>query len=112
MAARGLAIEHKAARLQLPNDLSVPKPRKPAHSCGDHDRVVSPVMGSRQVRNPIALAPGFNQFPGDVAGDLERLGDGSPLGYEAGKFIRGRKEKAFWQLFHLYPNREFHTCRS
>ena len=95
MAAGGLAVEYEAAQLQLPNDLSVTESRQAAHSCGDHDREVSPVIDTRQVRNTIALTPGFNQFPGDVACDVERLGNGSPLSYKAGKFIRGRKEKAF-----------------
>jgi hypothetical protein len=87
MAAGGLAVECKTAFLQLPNDLSMSESRETALSCGDHDRIVPPVMCSRQVRNTVALALGFNQLPGHVPSDLERLRDGSPLGYEAGKFI-------------------------
>ena len=109
MTTGGLAIERKPASLQLPNDLSIPESREAAHSCGDYNRVVSPIIGSRQVRNTVALAPSFNQFPGDIARDVERLGNGSALGYKTRKFIRGRKEHALGQFLDLYLNREFHT---
>jgi hypothetical protein len=108
MTARGLTVELEAAQLQLPNDFPVSKSSQTAHSSRDHDRVVPPFTGSRQVRNAIALAPGIDQFSSDVARDLECLGNGPPLRYEARKFIRGRKEQAFRQFLDLYSNRQFH----
>ena len=112
MATGSLAIELEATSLQLPNNLSIPKPREAAHSCGDYDSVVPPVVGSRKdlVTPPRSRAGALDQFPSkDVASDVRRLGDGSALGYEAGKFVRGRKEKALGQFLDLYPNRQFHT---
>jgi hypothetical protein len=88
MATSGLAVKLEAAYFQLPHDLSVSESGQAAHSPGDHDCVVSPLTGSRQVRNAVAFAPSLNEFSGDVAGDIERLGDGPPLRDEAGKLIR------------------------
>lgn len=105
MAAGGLPVEFKPARLQLPNDLPVSESCEAAHSRGDYDRVVLPVIGSWQVRNTVTLASSFNQFPGDVTRDVERLCYGSPLSNKAQKFIRRRKEYAFGQCLYVYPNR-------
>src|ERR1039458_7734539 len=109
MAAGGLAVELESARLQFPRDLPVSEPCQPSHSRRDDDRVVSSFTGGRQARNAVALAPGFDQFPCDVARDLKGLGNRTPLCHEAGKFIRCRKEHAFRQFLNLDSNRQFHT---
>ena len=82
------------------------------HSRRDYDGVVSPIIGGRQIRNTSTLAPSLDQFPGHVAGDVQRLGNGSALRDEAGKFVRDRKKHPFGQFFDLYPNRQLHTSRS
>jgi hypothetical protein len=64
---------------------------------------------SRQIRNTAALASSFDQFPGDVPCDIERLGNGSALRDQPRQFIRGREEHAFGQFLDLYPNRQLHT---
>ena len=109
MAASGLAVELESAGPEHPNDFFIPESCQAAHSRSDHDRVVPPVAGRRQVRNPVALAPSFDQFPGDIARDIERLGNCPPLRHEAGKLIRSRKEQAFRQFLDLYSNRQFYT---
>jgi hypothetical protein len=92
MATRGLTVELEAAQLQLPNDLFVPESCQAAHLRRDHDRVVSPFAGSRQVRDAVPLAASFDQCPGDVARNLQCFGNRPSLRYEAGKFIGGRQE--------------------
>jgi hypothetical protein len=92
MAAGGLAVELEATHLQLPYDLSVPEASETAHSGRNDDCVVPPLTCRRQVQNAIALAPGFDQFPGNIAGDVERLSYGPSLCDEPRKFIRCREE--------------------
>ena len=70
VAARGLPVERESTGLQLSNDFSVAKPCETAHLRSDHDGVVTPFARARQVGNAIAFAPSFDQFPGNVAGDL------------------------------------------
>ena len=108
MAASGLAVELEAANTQPSNYFPIPESAQTAHLCRDHDHVISPLTGCRQIRNAVSLAAGFDQFPGDVARDIERLGNRPPLRYKAGKFIRGRKKQAFRQFLDLYSNRQFH----
>jgi hypothetical protein len=88
----GLTGELEAAQPQLTNDITVPESCQAAHLRRDHDRVVSPFTGSRQVLNAVPLAASFDQFPSDVARDLQRFGNCPPLRYEAGKFIGGRQK--------------------
>jgi hypothetical protein len=94
MATCGLAVKSEAARLQLPDDLSIPESGKPAHSRRDHYGVVSPVVSSRQVRNTLTLTPGINQLAGNIASNIERLGNGPSLRHEAWEFVRRRKIQA------------------
>jgi len=108
MAASGLAVKLESAHLQFPSNLSVSESCKTAHSRGDHDRVVSPLTGGRQIRDAVALTPSLNQFPRHVTGNIERLSNGPPLCDKSRKFVRCRKEQAFRQFFDLYPNRELH----
>ena len=63
------------------------------------------------MRNAVALAPGFNQLPRDVAGDVERFGDRPPLRDEARQLVRSGEKQSFWQLLDLNTNRQFHTNR-
>jgi hypothetical protein len=109
VATGGLAIKLEAAHLQFPSDLPVSEPCQPSHSRRDHNRLVSPFTGSRQTRGAIALAPGFDQFPGYVARNLKCLGNRPTLRYEAGKFIRRREKQAFRQFLNLDSNRQLHT---
>jgi len=109
VAASGLTVELEATGPELTDDLSVPKSGQTAHLRRDHDQVISPFARCWQVRNPVAFAPSFDQFPSDIACDLKRLGNRPPLRYEARKLIRGREEQAFRQFLHLYSNRQLHT---
>ena len=109
MAPSGLAVELEAARLQLASDVSVPESSEAGHSGGDHDRVVSPLAGSRQIRNAVAFASSLNQFPRHVARNVERLRDGPALRNEAGEIVRGREEQALRQFLDLYVDRQLHT---
>jgi hypothetical protein len=111
MPTCGLTVELEAARLQLADDLSVSEPGKAAHSSGDYDRVVSPIAGSRQIRNAVALASSCNQFPSDVACNVERLSDGPALRNEAGDLIRSCEKQPFGQFLDLDIDRQLHTNR-
>jgi hypothetical protein len=105
MTTSGLPVELEATYLQLPNDFPVSESRQAAHSRGDHNRVVSALCGGRQIGHPVSLASSLNQFPSNVAGDVECLSNGPTLRDEAGEFIRGCEEQSFRQFLDLYPNR-------
>lgn len=108
IAASGLPVESETERFQLPNNFSVPESCQTAHLGSDNNRIVVPVICRRQIRNTFALAPRFNQLSRDVAGNLQRFGDGSSLCYKARKFIRCCEEQTFGQFLDLYPNRKLH----
>ena len=109
MTAGGLPVELEAARLQFPRDLTISEPCPPSHSRRDDYCVVSSFTRSRQTRNAVTFAPGFDQFPRDVPRDLKCLSNRPSLRYQAGKLIRGRQEYAFRQFLNLNSNRQFHT---
>ena len=89
----------------------VSESRKTAHSRGDHDRVVPALTGGRQTRNTLPLTSGLNQFPSDVACNVECLSNGPALRNQPGEFIRGCEEQSLWQFLNLYLNRQLHTNR-
>lgn len=82
-----LTIKHEPADFQLPANLAVSKARQPAHSGGNHNRVVPPLIRGPQVRNAVTLRASFDQLPRDIAGDLKRFRNGPALRNKAGKFL-------------------------
>ena len=108
MAASCLAIELEPMHLQSLNDLPVSESREAAHLRGDHNCVVAPLIGCGQVRNAVALASSFDQPAGDVACDVEGLGDCPALCDQARELIRSCEEHSFWQFLNLYPDRQLH----
>jgi len=79
VAPRRLPVESKAQRLQLSHDLAVAESRQSPHLSRDYDRVVASLARSWEVRNSLSFPARLDQFPGYVAGNLQRLRNGAPL---------------------------------
>jgi hypothetical protein len=108
MAARRLAIELEPTHLQSLNDLPVSESREAAHLPGNHNCVVPPLIGCGQIGYAVALALSLDQPAGDVARDVEGLGDGPALCDQARELMRSCEEHSFRQFLNLYPNRQLH----
>jgi len=108
MATSRLAVKLETVHLQSLNDLSVSESRKAPHSRSDHDGVVSPLMGRRQIGSAAALASSLNQLAGDVARDVEGFSNSPALCDKARELVRSRQKYSFWQFLNLYPNCQLH----
>jgi hypothetical protein len=108
MATSRLSVELEAMRLQSLYDLSVSKSRKTAHSGGDHNCVVSPLVGRRQIGNAVAFASSLNQLARDIARDVEGLSNSATLRHKAWEIVGSCEKHSFWQFLNLYPDRQLH----
>jgi hypothetical protein len=110
LAPGGLTVELEATRSQFPCDLTIKESGEPAHSSGHHNGKFTPAAddtGQRYIT--VAFAASLDQFPCDVASDIERFGDGPALGDKSRNLFGSGQKCAFGQFLNLNANCEFHT---
>jgi hypothetical protein len=113
VAPSGLTVELEAIRSQFPPDFTITESGEPAHSSGHHNGKFT--LGgddTGQRRITVAFAASFDQFPCDIASNIERFDDGPALGDKSRNLFGNRQKCPFGQLPNLNANREFHTVWS
>ncbi len=112
VATRGLAIKFEPTGPELPRNLSIAEPGKPAHLCRHYDGEVSLVRGRWQRELCVPLAARLDELSGDVPCDIQSLGDGSALRYQSRQFVGGCQVESFRQFLDLDTNNELHLKTS
>ena len=105
----GLTIKLESAGLELSDGLTVTEAREAAHLCGHHNGVVvvRRSRGERDLAFPLAAC--LYQLSSYISGDVEGLGNRSPLCHQAGQFVGGCQPNPLRQLLNLDAYGEFHV---
>jgi hypothetical protein len=76
MTASRLTIKLEATSFEFASNFSIMKASEPAHLCCHYDGVVVALRSGGEGDFTLTFAPCLNQLPGDVASDVEGLGNG------------------------------------
>ncbi len=79
MATGSLSIKLESTRLEPSYDLAITKAGEPAHLRGHHDCVVAPAGGRWKRDIAFSFAAHFNEFPSNIARDIESFRNSAPL---------------------------------
>jgi hypothetical protein len=105
VAAGSLPIEFKARAFSLWTTSLYRNPaRRPILAAGSrshHNRVIATLCSGRQIETAATITPGFNDFLGDIPGDIECFCDSAALRDEAAQFVRSGKKQSLRHLHDL-----------
>src|SRR5450755_1678446 len=105
----GLTIKLESAGPELSDDLAITEAREAAHLCGHYNGVVvvSRSRGKRDFAFPFAAC--LYQLSRYVSGNVQGLGNRSPLGHQAGQFVGSCHPNPLRQFLNLDAYGEFHV---
>ena len=105
----GLTIELESAGVELPDDLAIAEACEAAHLCGHHNGVIV-VSRSRGKRDfAFSFAACLYKLSRHVSGNVQSLGNRSPLRHQAGQFVGSCHPNPLRQFLNLDAYGEFHV---
>ena len=105
----GLPVEREPELPEAPSNTPVGESCQPTHSVAtDHQGMIEGSPGLAQCRPLLAVGLGLKQLGADIASDLQSLGHGAALSYQAGDVVLGSQIYAFGQPFNVQVDDPFH----
>lgn len=87
MTAGGLPVEHEAAHLQFPYNLTVSETRKGVPLSGDNNCVIAALGSGGKSRHSVPVSPGLNELACYIASNFDGFGDRAALRDKARQFV-------------------------